>query len=189
MTYPYQVWDDDLIASLAGPLARGGGGAWMVAMLGPGIERLDIDVGDLYAALSDPREATGPALDLVGDVLREPRGGLSDREYRRILVAKRIAQNAVAYPRVWAGWNALAGTTSGRMHVLGSCSILLEAPTLEVPSMGFRRRAGRIVRQLIGAGYEANATLYLSGSTARYDDGAVGYDVGTYAISIYVEPA
>jgi|AACY02.16.fsa_nt_gi hypothetical protein len=184
MSYPHQVWTADTREVLQGVPSRGDGDTWFLTLFG-GLEEIDHDVSEVYRGLADPREAVGPVLDIVGDILREPRGGLGDAEYRRILAARRIARNAVSVARVWEGWVALTGSADGRLIELGSSSLYLTAPIDFYPSREWRRRAGEVVTKLVGAGVEVNATVYSPTHSARFDAPGVGFGYGRFAYSLF----
>lgn len=182
MSYPYREHKAHIRGLLPGVAAGGGGVEYVTGATVP-LYDLDDSYATYYAGTVNLDAATGRALDLLGDLVREQRDGLGDHEYRRIIAGRRIARKgAVTYPRVWAGWLALSGATTGRMRTLPPASILLSAEINWVPSPLYLDRAGRVADALMGAGYEVTALLALPG-TARFDE-LPGFGSGSFAYQL-----
>lgn len=148
------------------------------------LQSLDDQVRSLYAGLADLSDAVGLTLDLAGDLVGEPRSGLRDDEYRRIIAGRRVARLGGVTPgRVAAGWVALTEPLEWRIEAPGSASVHLSARVAYVPADGWIVRASSVVRALLAVWVDAEAILYRS-DTAIYDDPSTGYDIGTYAWSL-----
>ena len=184
--WPYREHAPHVESLLPGPAANGDGLGYMVGATA-GLYEIDDGLASIYEGSINLGLAAGYTLDLLGDRVRERRDGLDNHEYRRIIAGRRIARarrGAVTYPRVWAGWCALTGSTQGRMITLPPASVFLWSATDWVPSDTFLLRAGAVVDALMGAGYEADAviappgTLYVD-DLPGVDDGLVGYQLRT----------
>lgn len=160
MSVPYQVFDTEVRRLLEGLPGRGEHTAYMLALTRQ-LERLDLDMSDVCRGLADVEDAAGPVLDIVGDILREPRGGLEDPGYRRILAGSRVARGTVSTARLWAGWVALTGGRGGSYDEHPPVSVSLSAQVSFTPTPEWVERAGAVVRRLIGASYQCNAVVYL----------------------------
>jgi hypothetical protein len=94
---------------------------------------------DIIRAM-DPEVAVGFWLDLCGSRVGEPRGGLSDAEYLRIILGRQSAAFALGtVPGVWACWLALTGATEDRARMyrvpaFGLPTVYLEAEVTTAPS-------------------------------------------------------
>lgn len=182
MTYPYRLHDETAEGLLPHPAAAGDGLLYFQTLTRP-LAELDGNASSIYAGRVDLEQAKGVVLDLIGDTFNEPRGGLEDHEYRRLIAGRRVAwAGAVTPPRVWAGWVALTDLRSGRLRNLGSASIQLEARVDWIPSSLFLDRAGRVVDALVGAGWEASALMAPPG-TAHFNEHP-GFTVGTFAYQL-----
>lgn len=190
MTYPvgYPLivdWPEYVRVQLPDVAAEGGGAAFAAAIFRP-LAEIDSRVAGLYAGLVAIGDATGGTLDLLGDRLGEPRGGLSNGEYRRIIAGRRVARFvAITAPRVLAGWRAVTGAAGADAWIVqpGSSSIQLFARVTATPSGTYLVRAARVVRDLCDASADVSATIYKS-SSSIYGDAGTGYGVGAYAWSL-----
>jgi hypothetical protein len=186
--YPagYPIVDDwnAYTAALLPDIAANGDGLAFFRILVDPMRLLDDEVARLFAGLVEIEDAEGPTLDLLGDQVGESRRGLSDTLYRRIIAGRRVARaGGVTRPRVYAGWAALTGSSSATMEELGTSSLRLVAPIDFTPTDIWLTRAGSVVRDLIGAGYEATALVTVS-STSRFADGATPWGVGQWAYQL-----
>lgn len=187
--YPEIVDWDAYSASLLPDVAANGQGADFFRLLVEPLRVLDDRVSTLYAGIVEIEDASGPTLDLLGDYAGEPRQGLSDRLYRRIIAGRRVARSGgVTRPKVYAGWAALTGSSSARMEELGSASVRLSAAVDFTPSGVWLGRAASVVRDLIGTGYQATASV-ITPVSARYADPTTPWGVGLWAYEIPVSGA
>lgn len=178
--YPIPANRDDEALSLVADVAAI---PYLTALVRP-LGQIDDRVAALFSGLADLGDATGWVLDLAGDRVGEPRGGLSDNEYRRIIAGRRVAAvTGCTAPTVYAGWVALTESGEARLEQPGANTVLLTARVPYAPTTTWLQRAGLVVRDLVMAGVDVEATVYSAG-TAVYD-AIPGYDVGTYAWSLY----
>ena len=147
----------------------------------------------------DPALAVADRLDKAGARVFEPRGGLDDGEYRRIILAREVAGIAHGTaPGIWVTWLALAGVGSslasigrapgdpdhlpaGAVIPVPPC-VVLTAQITATPSIPFVRRAGVVIRDAIAAQYDVSATFLLSRSAVWA--GAPGWTSGYWAIGV-----
>lgn len=187
MTYPRpDDWSEFAIAKLPAVPARDVLGPAFAAGVQP-MQAIDEDYGRLFDGMSDVEDAGGAVLDIMGDDVGEPRSGLSDWEYRRVVAGRRVAsaRNGAGTPaRIWAGWIALTGAAADQADYqeLPPASVLLTARLSWLPTTMYLARAGRVAADLMAAGYEVNAIAYVSGS-ATYGN-TPGYGIGTYAATL-----
>lgn len=187
MTYPNgfplpEDWDADALLLL--PDAAVDSEGYWLAMVRPLSTILD-RYALLYSGVIDLSDASGYVLDLAGDWVNEPRGGLADNEYRLIIAGRRVAlAGRVSEQRAYAGWVALTGSSDATVkgHE-GSYSIHYSARVDFVPTSLYVARAGAVVRALTPTAYDAEAVVYRS-DTALFDDAVYGYDTGNYAWSL-----
>jgi hypothetical protein len=132
---------------LPGPAAQGAGSAYMEAFAEP-LRAMDLDLFWLNQAAMDPQDACGPALDLLGDWVRETRQGLGDDEYRRIIRGRQVASVSGIVPAaVWAAWTALA-SENGASMVESPKEAFLRAEVYMIPTDSWRLRAGDVLRDM-----------------------------------------
>lgn len=169
----------DALALLPDVAARPPGDEYFLATVQP-LQRLDDSIALLSAPLSD---ASGDTLDLLGDWVGEPRGGLSDAEYRRIIAGRRVVRAGGTTPwRVAAMWAALTESPTATVTAQGAGSVSMTALVPYTPSGAWLRRAGGIVMDSIALGVGVSAAIYKT--TSAVYDAAPGYDIGTYAWSL-----
>ena len=188
MSYPYgfplpNTWESEALRILPDMAANPPGGDYFLALVKP-LESILDRYALLYAGLVNLNDASGYTLDVAGDLVAEPREGLSDDEYRRIIAGRRVAEGGRVSPqRAAAGWRALTQTTDGTVNTVGDYSIHMAARVSFTPSGAFIVRGGAIVRALVPVGYDSEAIIYRSDS-AIYDGATYTYDIGHYAWSL-----
>ncbi len=178
-------WDAYVSQLLPDIAANGLGKSFYLTLVEP-LRSLESDNAALYAGVVELNDASGQVLDLLGDFVNEPRQGLSDQLYRRIIAGRRVAKaGAVTRPKVAAGWRALTGDPSGRMDEIGNASIILSASVSFTPTDPWLSRAGRVVRDLVGAGYQVTAAVSTPGA-GRWQDPTAPWNVGRWAYQLRV---
>lgn len=170
--YPYGYpvvsdWSAHVTALLPDVVAREGGAEWHAALLAP-LGPLDDRLSDIYGGIAEIGDAAGPLLDLLGDYVGEPRGGLGDGDYRRLIAARRVARasgvDVRAVARAWAALTA-PGTTTIREP--GTSSLYLRAVVGWTPSGRWLARAAAVVRDTVAAGVDVEA-LIVRGDSAIF---------------------
>ena len=127
------------------------------------------------AESDDPEAASGFRLDQLGEQVGEPRGGLGDYEYQRI-IAGRIVSTWARGTRsgLWRTWLALTGATEDtaalrRVRVSGDPCSEMTAIVAYPPSKSYLLRVGRVLADTVTVGETIAATV-------RLDTGAVWSD-------------
>jgi hypothetical protein len=166
--------------SLRGPVRD----ATMAARLRPLAQ-----VGQIVAGLTvslDPTIATGFALTQAGERVGEPRGGLADDWYRRIVLGRMSAMSGGGLlPGVVATWLALAGAPqAGRWQVRrlpspGRPAVGCFALTDTLPDAVWLARASAVLRDSVAAGVEIYGVLYLDDALTLAPGGGYGFGAGT----------
>lgn len=155
---------------------------WPWSLMEQGIESLVVGLVDLSAAVSW-------VLDVAGARVDEPRGGLEDTEYRRIVGGRRMAIGADGTTApAWAVLLALAGSEDGRWQVIvgtSTTSLAVSAFTPTIPTRPYLLRAGAILRDSIPLSAEAEAVLRTV-STMVWGSGTWGGS-STWGYSVPVE--
>lgn len=184
--YPAIVDWEDYSRRLLPDLAAAGDGAAMSRRLTEPLRDIDDRLATLHAGLVEIEDAQGGTLDLLGDDVDEPRQGLSDLLYRRLIAGRRVARSGgTTRPQVYAGWVALSGSGEATAEELGASSVLLRAAIDFTPTSVWLVRAADVVRDLMGTGYQCTALLTTS-STAIYDDPGTPFGVGQWAYQLPV---
>ena len=179
-------WDALVRSWLPAPAAIGDSEVFAQALCWPwsiieqGIEALAVGLADLDAA-------DGWVVDVAGARVDEPRGGLSDTEYRRIVSGRRIAAGSLGTARhVWAVLVALAGDDSGAIVTLqadtsGVTGVSMWARVSFTPSASYLLRAGAVLRDALPLSAEGGATLATAETcifdAGTFDAGEFGYDL------------
>lgn len=147
----------------------------------------------------DPAAAIGYKLDQAGARVGEPRGGLDDDEYRRIIMARELAAVSQGQASgVWAMWLALSGAAPSQARIFAVPAdhvtvpsgatvpvppqVYLEAAVTSPPSEPWKVRAAQVVRDSIAAPYEVTATLYVVSDLEW--GGLPGWAVSSWAIGV-----
>lgn len=176
---------DEAQRLLPGVAARGWAGDGFAAGVAP-LSPIYDDLSGLANGLADLADADGYALDLAGDLEGEPRGGLGDAEYRRIIGGAQVVNTETrrrSIPRIRAAWVALTGADVVSVRTAGPLSVHMTALIDFRPTSTYLVRAGRILRRAVTGGVAIEALLYDAG-TALYGDPVTGYGVGTYAWTV-----
>lgn len=184
--YPL-IEDWDAYSALLLPdIAANGKGADFFRLLVDPLRAIDDEVALIYAGLVQLEDAAGAVLDLAGDQVNEPRQGLPDQLYRRIIAGRRVADaGGVTRPKVFAGWAALTGSADAVMNEPGVSSVELKAPVSFQPNDAWASRGGAVVRALMGAGYEATA-LVTTSTTAVFGELSTPFGTATFAHQLRV---
>lgn len=166
---------------LPGITARGLATAYTDALVAPLVE-IDGRVTEIVLGIEDLAEAGGGILDLLGDWASEPRGGLSDGEYRRIIAGRRVAlERTVERPAIWRGWVGLTEPLQGAMDEAPN-EVSLTAWVTYQPSTAWVQRVAGVARELVSGGAYVYGLIappgtYLWG-TNSFDDAGFAFDFG-----------
>jgi dipeptidyl aminopeptidase/acylaminoacyl peptidase len=153
-----------------------------------GIDNFSYAPGGDYVSFTRDVKLDETVNDLHGDLVSEPRQGMTDQLYRRIIAGRYVARaGGVTRPRVYAGWAALTGSSSATMEEFTG-AVRLVAPVDFTPSDVWLSRAGAVVRDLMGGGYQATA-LVVTSTTSRFGDIATPWGVGRWAYQLRVQGA
>jgi hypothetical protein len=169
-----QLNEDDVDALLPGPTSRGLGAAYMRALAKP-LLQLDEKVYWLVDAVNDLDAACGGALDLLGDWVNEPRGGLQDGEYRRIIGGRRVVFAGGVTPRaVYRCWERM---TEGEDATLTETPLEITLTTLASfnPTTTWLSRATSVLRDVRAAGRYVYGRIDVPGGF-RWDE--TGFEIG-----------
>lgn len=169
---------------LPGVTARGLGADYTDALTAPLVE-LDERLGEVVTQVLDLYEAAGSLLDLLGDWSGEPRGGLTDAEYRRIIAGRRVVLEAtVTPPAVWRAWTGLTDALTATIDE-SVAGVILTAFVDFVPTILWVVRVAVVVRDLIGAGIEPYGLLAPPSTflwdVHAFDDAGFAFDFGSPA--------
>ena len=151
--------DASILAFTPAIAARGVGEDYILALMLP-VKQIDIMVGWINAGVESIHEARGTTLDLLGDWVEEPRGGLTDAEYRRIIAGRRVAlAGGGNLPAIYRALQAVSGDADPLLdeYTLG---LVMTADVTWVPSTAYLQRAETILRDTIFAGVEAYTVFY-----------------------------
>lgn len=166
--YPIEDWPA-LVVSLSPTIAvMPPGDSYLASSFGM-VGLLDDGVAALYGGLNNLGDATSGVLDVCGDLVSEVRGGLTDSDYRRVIAGRRVASEgggAVTSPRVYQGWVVVAApvieariTQEPDGLVIPYAGVTLSALVNWTPTSLWLARAGVVVSDLMGAGYDVTATV------------------------------
>ncbi len=145
--------DASILAFTPAIAARGVGEDYILALMLP-VKEIDIMVGWINAGVESIHEARGTTLDLLGDWVEEPRGGLTDAEYRRIIAGRRVAlAGGGNLPAVYRCLQALSGDDDPLLdeYTLG---LYMSANVDWAPSTAYIQRARAVMRDTVLAGVE-----------------------------------
>jgi hypothetical protein len=165
----------------------------VVAPLFRPFETLDAQQADIIRAM-DPEVAVGFWLDLCGSRVGEPRGGLSDAEYLRIILGRQGAAFALGtVPGVWACWLALTGATEDRARMyrvpaFGLPTVYLEAEVTTAPSVTMLRRMADVIKSAVVCEYDVFANVYLAGAARPGRTPAGGSATGAWTLPTLEAP-
>lgn len=136
---------------LPGIAARGAATDYTGALWAP-LYTLDGRAAAIEAGVLDLDDAEAEVLDLLGDWATEPRQGMGDDDYRRLIAGRRVALAGTVTPgAVWRGWSTMTELTEGVLSETPSEAILV-AEVDYLPTDGWVQRVGLIVDDLIPAG-------------------------------------
>jgi hypothetical protein len=147
--------------------------------------RVDAELAEYVSGIAYPETATGEALAARASWVDEPRGGMDEFEWRRIVLGARSARNA---RRSWTDATALAmvealfGDVSPTIRTAGAGSISIRARLRWTPTPEWIRRAEGVLRKGVKVGLMWEAIAYPEG--AFIFDGLPGLDAG--ALSWYL---
>ena len=188
--YPtIEDWDAYVRGYLPAPAAIGASEDYAQALAWPW-SVIDADLLALVSGLVDLGAAVGWVLDVAGAEVREPRGGLSDTEYRRIIAGRRLALGSTGSTAdAWAVLVALAGSEDGAIWLLHgpggvSAAVWMQMRVTFSPSAGYLLRAGAVMRDALPADADAVVTVYTT--PALFFDGPGVFDSGVFAYNLPV---
>lgn len=195
MTWPAQIvdWAQRLQDQLAAPFRPGGvGGAagsprllQLMEVIGAQFQEVEDFAYAIFAA-RDPSNAVGFQLDRLGRLLGQPRGDLSDDEYRGILRAAGLANVSdtspatVAQVLAWALQGAI-GDTPVRYFPQGQGGYTLYYVTDTPVSDALSYRAQDVVDLASAPGATVRIIEIPETDPFTYDDSGPGFDVGHLA--------
>jgi len=187
--YPFYPDFDRYALDLSPSALRGPRGMALMSSLCRAFGELDDQQGEIIRQM-DPNLATDAMLDRCGSRVFEPRGGLADPEYRRIINGRAAASASDgSFNGVWRTWLALSGANHDRARMFryglpSRPGLLLAAEFPTVPSVPFLRRAGAVLLDAVVYPFEVAATLYPAGGLVYdvppgMDSGIIGWDLLT----------
>lgn len=187
--YPLYPDFDRYALNLTPSALRGPRGMALMSALCRAFGPLDDQQGEIIRQM-DPDLATDAMLDRCGSRVFEPRGGLADPEYRRIINGRAAASASDgSFNGVWRTWLALSGANvdRARMFRYGTPSapaVLMSAEFPTVPTVPFLRRAGAVLLDAVVYPFEVGATLYPAGGLIHdvppgMDSAIIGWDLKT----------
>ena len=153
--------DRDLSDLLPAMAARGEALGYYTQLFDPIYDIRD-DVAWIAASFVDINLACEGVLDLLGDLEGEIRSGLTDDEYRQVILVRRAAKyGRHSLPAVYAAFLNAAGTAATNAEILRlpPASVFCWADVPVAPSFNYLRRAGAALRDVMPAGYEITAVL------------------------------
>lgn len=179
--YPAVAGWDAYVASLAPSEALRERARAQLLGLFAAAEQTERSLQTTFAALVDPTQGYGGLLDLIGARLGEPRGGLADGEYLRILMGRQaVGLPGATYARAWSIWLALTGARDDQARMFrppsSTPAVWFSALVDSPPTAGYLDRAGRLLRE-VTAGVEVYAVLGIAGSTVW---GSTPWGAGTW---------
>lgn len=141
--------------------------------------RTSMEVAEVTRQIVGPEQATGDVLDAIGSWVGVRRGGLSEHEYRRLVLgglAARQAQVAWTRSRALAMWRDLTGDRQATVRTLGPGAVTMTAGVLWAPSDAYIAAAGRALAGAIPHGIQYEARWVPDGALIL--DGAPPLNVG-----------
>lgn len=144
------------------------------------IRALDADAAGIMYGL-DLSAAVGAQLDQLGSWVDEPRGGLGDAEYRRIVGGRYAAsRTGCAVTSVWEMWLALTGAQEGDARIVTDVPgvVYLEAQIDFVPSVSYLRRGYSVIRDTVA--YPLPFVAAVGNSNTATWGGLNGWNLGAW---------
>lgn len=188
--YPtIEDWDAYVRGYLPAPAAIGASEDYAQAFAWPW-SVMETDLLSLVSGLVDLGAAVGWVLDVAGKEVNEPRGGLSDTEYRRIIAGRRLSIGSTGSTAdAWAVLVALAGSDEGAIWLLHgpggvTPAVWMQARVVFSPTAGYLLRAGAVMRDALPADADAVVALYTT--PALFFDGPGVFDSGVFAYNLPV---
>lgn len=130
--------------------------------------------------------AHGGELDIVGERFGEPRNGLIDDDYRKIIRTRKIAIYGLkSYPGIEAGWNAILGpdAINKKIIYLPPATVMVVGEIPVQPNELFIQRAGPVVGALVPAGYQITA-LIAQPNALQWDEDNLFWDDNDWAYAL-----
>lgn len=179
--YPPLLDPFELARDYSPPATRSGD--WFAALqafLGP-FAQIDGEFATFIGGVSVPDLADGDALAALGSRVGEDQGGLTDPEYKRIVLgalAGTWARRSWTDAAAWAMWLALSGSDAADASVTtsGAGYVTFRGLLRFTPSAEWVVRAGRVLRKSVRPGLQWEAFFALSGALI-FDD-TPGLDTG-----------
>lgn len=191
MSYPHDPRIvDRFLSQIPGRLRRAPNFEGIARGIARTLQAQETERASIALMLSDPSAAYGVWLDKWGKIVDEERGGLGDREYRALILAKIAALSAGGTPAgIAATWRALAfDPVVWRMHRNDETPepfIELEALVDDFPSELYGMRAGRVLAFALGTGIDGFGVLFVDGAfgfegdpeAAPFDDASISMTI------------
>jgi hypothetical protein len=155
---------NDFAERLPNAAARGLGLTYW-ACLFSNLQKLLEEVASLNRAIIDPYEAEGYQLDFMGDAMAVYRDGLTDDEYRAIILAREAAQeSAHALPDIWRAWSGMVGAhIDNRYYLQGAGTLYLVAFDNLSLDAAYLARVKIVLDDLMPAGFEISGAIAAPG--------------------------
>lgn len=163
---------------------------WSVVLtLAAPLVALDASVASMTMGL-DPVIAVGAQLDQLGTWLDEPRAGLDDAEYRRIILGRQGAQTSDGgVSALWQVWLALTGIGASDANIVTvpwvSPLVWFEARLQVEPTVPWRRRAGAVWRDSVAFPIDALGVVALA--TGLVWNTVSGWNIGSWGSALPYE--
>lgn len=174
----------DYAVSITSPIGvRGDADALLRALVAP-LVQIDTDVTALLAAGEALWDAAGATLDWLGAQIGEPRAGLGDDEYRRIIAGRRtvLRGSAMTASGILRVIRALSGTEDADVINTGPGRWVGEGRLEAAPTTTWVARAGSVLRAAAPAGSAWSVTFSAPG-TAMFDE-LPGFEAGTFGFDV-----
>lgn len=190
--YPsIEDWEAQVRSLLPAPSALGDGEAFAQALASPWslLEQL---VEAFATGAADVELAPGWVLDVLGQRVGEPRGGLDDTRYRRIIAGRREALGSLGTSEhVAAVVRALTLCGDDLQIALlvdeatGLAAVWVQARVAFSPAGAWLIRAAAVLRAALPLDAEAVASVYETGALIL--DGLPPLDAGRFAYTLSME--
>lgn len=173
---------DTVVAPILPGIAARGDGLDYCSSVWEGLHDILERTAQLQDGLSSIDEATGYMLDILGDWVNEPRGGLTDVDYRLIISGRRVAMSASAtLPAIYRGWTEMMGSAKATISE-DIAEVTLYAYKQTVDS-AWLARAASVALDMIAAGREVYAVVEEDGdflwNITAFDTHGFSHDFGS----------
>lgn len=154
---------------------------WVQTLIAP-FARVDAELAEYVSGLAYPALASGASLDALGSWVGEERGGLTEWEYRRIVLG---ALSARAARLEWTDATAIAfvealtGSTGVTARTTSAGWLRLEAGLTWTPSIDWLTRASALARRTVRDGLMFEVVLVPAGGMIW--TGSPGWNTGLWS--------